>query len=197
LESGVEKLINAAKDVVMLEANLQIMLVSAEEKRSVSEGIAQTVQKEKDIVEQENAKAFKRYTNNSSVDHVSFTIKKNSASDAFDSAQLSTTVKTSNLALLDEHDRVEGLLRVRSGTYRVQRRHRPWHAVVVFWRPAAALYGCPIHSANGRGGSVNGAMRPDHQAALGDERSPGVRGWAGGADAAPTGARFSSDALTS
>lgn len=56
--------------------------------------------------EQENSKLFKRYTNNSSVDHVSFTIKKNSATDAFDATSLSTTIKTSNIALLDEGDRV-------------------------------------------------------------------------------------------
>lgn len=57
--------------------------------------------------EQENAKVFKRYTNNSSVDRVSFTIKKNAATDPFDAGPLSTTVKTSNIALLDEHDRVK------------------------------------------------------------------------------------------
>jgi DNA topoisomerase-2 len=57
--------------------------------------------------EQENSKAFKRYTNNSTVDSVSFTIKKNNPTDVFDTSQLSTTIKTSNIALLDENDRVQ------------------------------------------------------------------------------------------
>ena len=47
LQNGVEKLMKAAADVVELEANLKIMLESAEEKRAVSAGIAETVQKEK------------------------------------------------------------------------------------------------------------------------------------------------------
>ena len=57
LENGVEKLMKAASDVVMLEGNLKIMLESAEEKREIADGIAQTVTKEKDMVEVENAKA--------------------------------------------------------------------------------------------------------------------------------------------
>ena len=57
--------------------------------------------------EQETAKCFKRYTNNSSVDCVSFTIKKNTATDPFDASHLSTTIKTSNIALLDDNDRVK------------------------------------------------------------------------------------------
>lgn len=58
LKNGVEKLIQAASDVVMLEANLKVMLESAEEKRKVADEIATTVQKEKDVVEKENAKAL-------------------------------------------------------------------------------------------------------------------------------------------
>jgi dynein heavy chain len=57
LENGVEKLVKAAADVVELEANLKIMLESAEEKRTVAAGIAENVSKEKEVVEQENAKA--------------------------------------------------------------------------------------------------------------------------------------------
>jgi dynein heavy chain len=58
LKNGVEKLIKAEDDVIMLEKNLNIMLASAEEKRSISEGIATVVLKEKIIVESENAKAL-------------------------------------------------------------------------------------------------------------------------------------------
>lgn len=58
LQNGVEKLIRAAGDVVELEANLKIMLVSAEDKRAVAAGIAEDVRKEKEIVEQENARAI-------------------------------------------------------------------------------------------------------------------------------------------
>ena len=57
LQNGVKKLIQAADDVVRLEANLKLMLASAEEKRIVASGIAETVQREKMIVEQENEKA--------------------------------------------------------------------------------------------------------------------------------------------
>ena len=57
LQSGVEKLIKAAADVVMLEANLKVMLESAEEKGKIAAGIAANVQREKEVVERENAKA--------------------------------------------------------------------------------------------------------------------------------------------
>lgn len=57
LQNGVEKLIQAATDVVELEANLKVMLNSAEEKRAVAEGIAENVRREKEIVEVENEKA--------------------------------------------------------------------------------------------------------------------------------------------
>eukprot|EP01038_Epipyxis_sp_PR26KG_P005447 gene5447-7540_t len=57
LQNGIEKLQKAASDVVELEANLKIMLESAEEKRQVAEGIALNVQREKAIVEVENDKA--------------------------------------------------------------------------------------------------------------------------------------------
>ena len=57
LANGVEKLTKAAEDVVVLEAKLQTMLVEAEEKGKVAAGIASKVQKEKAIVEAENAKA--------------------------------------------------------------------------------------------------------------------------------------------
>lgn len=58
LENGIQKLQKAAEDVVELEANLKIMLSSAEQKRIVAEGIAETVRKEKEIVEVENSKAL-------------------------------------------------------------------------------------------------------------------------------------------
>ena len=58
LANGVEKLMTAADDVVELEANLQVMLTSAEEQRQLAEGIAQTVKEEKEIVDAENAKAL-------------------------------------------------------------------------------------------------------------------------------------------
>jgi dynein heavy chain len=57
LQNGIEKLQKAAEDVVHLEANLKVMLESAEEKRKVAEGIAINVQLEKEIVERENDKA--------------------------------------------------------------------------------------------------------------------------------------------
>ena len=57
LQHGIEKLQKAADDVVVLEANLKIMLESAEEKRKVSEEIAQNVQREKEVVEKENDNA--------------------------------------------------------------------------------------------------------------------------------------------
>lgn len=57
LQNGIEKLERAANDVVELEANLKIMLESAEEKRKVAEEIAQNVQREKDVVEKENDNA--------------------------------------------------------------------------------------------------------------------------------------------
>jgi dynein heavy chain len=57
LQNGVKKLIEAASDVVRLEANLKIMLESAEEKRKVAQAIADNVQREKAVVEEENAKA--------------------------------------------------------------------------------------------------------------------------------------------
>ena len=57
LQTGIEKLFKAANDVVDLEANLRIMLDSAEEKRQVAEEIAINVQREKQVVEVENDKA--------------------------------------------------------------------------------------------------------------------------------------------
>jgi len=57
LQTGIEKLYKAANDVVELEANLRIMLESAEEKRQVSEEIAKNVKREKTVVELENDKA--------------------------------------------------------------------------------------------------------------------------------------------
>jgi dynein heavy chain len=58
LANGVDKLVQAASDVVELEVKLKTMLGTAEEKRQVAEGIAETVRKEKDVVEIENAKAL-------------------------------------------------------------------------------------------------------------------------------------------
>jgi dynein heavy chain, axonemal len=57
LHHGIEKLQKAAADVVELEANLKVMLESAEEKRVVAQAMAEKVQAERVIVEQENNNA--------------------------------------------------------------------------------------------------------------------------------------------
>eukprot|EP00981_Chlorochromonas_danica_P012313 scaffold4815_cov184-Ochromonas_danica.AAC.1 len=57
LRHGIEKLQKAAEDVVELEANLKIMLESAEEKRIMAEGMAEKVNAERMMVEQENENA--------------------------------------------------------------------------------------------------------------------------------------------
>jgi dynein heavy chain len=59
LASGIEKLTRASDDVEMLEANLKIMLASAQEKAEVAQSIAAKAQKEKSIVDIENEKAVK------------------------------------------------------------------------------------------------------------------------------------------
>ncbi len=58
LESGVEKLIKAETDVGELEGKLKVMTAEAEEKGKIAAGIAETVQREKAVVEAENAKAL-------------------------------------------------------------------------------------------------------------------------------------------
>ena len=58
LVNGVEKLVNAENDVELLEANLKVMVEGADEKGRKAAGIAETVLKEKDIVDAENAKAL-------------------------------------------------------------------------------------------------------------------------------------------
>lgn len=57
LHHGIEKLQTAASDVIELETNLKVMLESAEEKRIVAEGMAEKVNSERVMVEQENNNA--------------------------------------------------------------------------------------------------------------------------------------------
>ncbi|RYH29930.1 hypothetical protein EON65_06785 [archaeon] len=57
LQHGIEKLQQAADDVIELEANLKIMLEAAEEKRIVAEAMAEKVTAERLVVEQENENA--------------------------------------------------------------------------------------------------------------------------------------------
>ena len=57
LENGIQKLTDTADTVANLEEELKVKLEEAEEKKAVSSGIAEVVNKEKNIVEIENAKA--------------------------------------------------------------------------------------------------------------------------------------------
>jgi dynein heavy chain len=57
LDNGLQKLRKTAKDVTKIEADLKISLEEADQKRTVAEGIAEVVSKEKAIVEVETAKA--------------------------------------------------------------------------------------------------------------------------------------------
>ena len=57
LANGLLKLRETAAAVTQIEADLKISLEEADQKRSIAEGIAETVSKEKSIVEEETAKA--------------------------------------------------------------------------------------------------------------------------------------------
>jgi dynein heavy chain len=57
LETGLEKLRQTAEAVTQIEADLKISLEEADQKRTVAEGIAEVVSKEKAIVEVETEKA--------------------------------------------------------------------------------------------------------------------------------------------
>jgi len=57
LANGLQKLRDTAKAVTQIEADLKISLEEADQKRTVAEGIAEVVSKEKAIVEVETAKA--------------------------------------------------------------------------------------------------------------------------------------------
>jgi dynein heavy chain len=122
LQNGVKKLIEAADDVVRLEANLKMMLeavshrftneygdvsngvtLQAEEKRLVASQIAENVTKEKLVVEEENAKALIEEKNVAEI-QAEVSIKHNDAAKDLEQAEPALVKAMTALELLDRRD---------------------------------------------------------------------------------------------